>query len=81
MNKDKWSDPTIRPSRLVIKLGEETGEVAKSFGDFLESVTRDGDVKALLAVVEECDHVIFIAEQLRDSSLAAANGMRTLHGA
>lgn len=69
MNKAKWSDSAMPLSRLVIKLGEESGEVAKEFSDFWDVVGRDRPIK-LNNVIKECDHVIFIAEQAKERALA-----------
>lgn len=69
MNRKKWSDPTVPLSRLVIKLGEETGEVAKEFSDFFDVVGPDRSIK-LNNVIKECDHVMFIAEQAKERALA-----------
>jgi len=81
MNREKWSDPRVSPQRLVVKLMEETGEVAKAFGDYTERHTPVDRSHALSAVISECDHVIFIAEQLKEASVATlATGVGHGHG-
>lgn len=68
MNKGKWRVAPLH--RLVIKLSEESGEVAKACNDAYDTVGRDSHNQALESVMEECEHVIFIAEQAKERALA-----------
>jgi NTP pyrophosphatase (non-canonical NTP hydrolase) len=68
MNKSKWRAAPLH--RLVIKLSEETGEVARACNDAYDANGRDKHNAALESAMEECDHVIFIAGEIKEQSLA-----------
>lgn len=67
MNKEKWLKPNMPAFRLMVKLGEETGEVAKAFNDAIDAPMRPQRLDAKLKMVRECDHVVFIAATLREN--------------
>lgn len=59
MNRAKWNSPTITMTHLATKLAEETGEVASEISDMAEM--NFADERKLERLMEEADHVIFIA--------------------
>lgn len=65
MNHAKW-EATRSTSMLVIKLAEETGEVAKAHLDVQEARTEGQYSRAQENLMEEIDHVIFIAGRLKE---------------
>jgi hypothetical protein len=62
MNKRKWSDPGIPIEVLGLKLCEEAAEVGTEISDAALKVSKTVNVKKIL---DELDHVEFIAKQLR----------------
>lgn len=61
MNLKKWAKPGVPLEVLALKLCEEVGEVS---GEITDGWKRDGiDRKAAL---EELDHVIGLAEIMKD---------------
>lgn len=61
MNKQRWRDPSIPLSILALKLCEEAAEVGTEITDshMGEHWNRD-------AILEELEHVVFMATVLRD---------------
>lgn len=64
MNKEKWRGKSA--SRLMPKLMEEVGEVAKEYVDVMDAPTSQPRLDAKLKMIGELDHVIFIAGCLKD---------------
>lgn len=65
MNRAKWENCHSTP-RLVIKLAEETGEVAKAHLDMVEAKDAEVFMWAEDNLREEIDHVLFIAGRLKE---------------
>lgn len=62
MNKAKWTDESIPLPILALKLTEEAAEVGTEITDAaMEARYPDWD-----KVITECDHVIFIAMEIRN---------------
>lgn len=69
MNKKRWSHAGVPMAVLALKLSEEAAEVGTEITDAL----MDGIEWDAEKVVEECDHVIFIAQRIRSRAELAAN--------
>lgn len=65
MNRAKWQNVSS-PGLLVVKLAEETGEVAKAYLDHYESDTHAERTKAHQDLMEELEHVEFIVGRIRE---------------
>jgi NTP pyrophosphatase (non-canonical NTP hydrolase) len=61
MNKVKWLNKHYSIERWLAKLMEEVGEVAEAFRHYDE----DGSPTEYLHIIDELDHVIFIAGCMR----------------
>lgn len=59
MNKAKWYRPQVTMTHLATKLAEECGEVASEISDMADM--NFADERKLERLVEEAEHVIFIA--------------------
>lgn len=66
MNKAKWQDPMVPMTILGLKLCEEAGEVATELSDaFMGGVPSALHTVRAGELIEELDHVIFIAETMK----------------
>lgn len=65
MNRRKWLDPEVPLELVALKLAEETGEVANIITDNLMAHKGPMLASELLHLVEECEHVIFLAHLIQ----------------
>lgn len=65
MNKANWIRTSVPLEILALKLSEEAAEVGTEITDaYKHAIDWDAE-----KVIEECDHVIFFAQLIRDRAL------------
>jgi NTP pyrophosphatase (non-canonical NTP hydrolase) len=65
MNLKKWRE-CKSANKLLVKLVEEVGEVAKEKNEVAEASTSESREQAMQRMITELQHVRFIAECLSD---------------
>lgn len=72
MNRRRWADPEVPTEILGLKLAEETGEVTNVISDNLMAHKGPMTDAELEYLIEECEHVIFIATLIQSRAFKAA---------
>lgn len=75
MNRERWTHPDLPIEVLALKLTEECGEVSKEITDvwviegnsaFIPDMPKKQLEKRRASLLEELEHVIFIAKTIRE---------------
>jgi hypothetical protein len=61
VNEKKWTDPKVPMTLLALKLSEEAAEVG---GEITDALVNGRPVDRI-AILEELDHTVFIANTMR----------------